>query len=175
MWWRPSLLACALLSALALAACNPGVDPTDIFPEMHYQPNHKPLEPERLAPAPGAVPVGGGRVPLTYTQARPIQDPLQSTPAALAHAKDVYATNCATCHGDNGKGDGPIARYYIGSPTAPVPPADLTSAMVRQHTDGELYWIVANGLGNMPAFGDQLTDTDLWSAVLAIRNLESPA
>jgi mono/diheme cytochrome c family protein len=47
--------------------------------------------------------------------------------------------------------------------------------MVRQHTDGELYWIVANGLGNMPAFGDQLTDTDLWSAVLAIRNLESPA
>jgi mono/diheme cytochrome c family protein len=44
--------------------------------------------------------------------------------------------------------------------------------MVRRHTDGELYWIVANGLGNMPAFGDKLTDQDLWSVVTEVRTLE---
>ena len=171
MWSRPSLLVSALASVLVLAACNPGVDPADIFPEMHYQPNHKPLQPERLAPAPGAVPYGGGRVPLTYAQARNIPNPLQQTPDTLTHAKQVYATSCATCHGDAGKGDGPIAKYYANTPTAPVPPADLTSSQVRTHTDGELYWIIANGLGNMPAFGDQLPDGDLWSAVLEIRSL----
>ena len=33
-------------------------------------------------------------------------------------------------------------------------------------------WIIVNGLGNMPTFGDLLTDDDVWSAVYAIREVQ---
>lgn len=170
MSWRLKLAAAAGL--FALAACNPGADPVDIFPEMHYQPNHRRLEPQRLHAAPDAVPVTGGRVPYTYDQARGLQNPAQPSTSTDQQARDVYSVNCAACHGSSGHGDGPVAKYFKDNPSAPLPPTDLSSRMVQAHTDGELYWIVTNGLGNMPAFGDELTDPQLWTAVVAIRNLQ---
>lgn len=169
MSWK--LRAAAGATLLMLAACNQGSYPVDIFPEMHNQPNHRRLQPERPHAAAGAVPVSGGRVPYSYTQARALQNPVQSTPETRRQAQNLYAVNCAACHGDGGRGDGPVAKYFRSNPAAPVPPTDLGSEQVRNLTDGELYWIAANGLGNMPAFGDELTDEQLWTVVLAIRDL----
>jgi mono/diheme cytochrome c family protein len=83
--------------------------------------------------------------------------------------------NCGSCHGASGQGDGAVAKYFRDNPAAPVPPTDLTSARVRSLSDGAIYWIVANGLGNMPAFGDDLTDQRLWTAVVAIKDLQQQA
>jgi mono/diheme cytochrome c family protein len=46
---------------------------------------------------------------------------------------------------------------------------DFGSDRVRGRTDGQLFWIIANGLGNMPAFRDLLSERDLWMVVLFVR------
>lgn len=168
MSWKLKLAAGAGL--LVLAACNPGSYPVDIFPEMHYEPNHRRLEPQRLHAAPDAVPVANARVAYSYSEARDLHSP---SPADARQAAQLYMANCAVCHGMAGHGDGSVAKYFKDNPTAPVPPSDLTSQLVQRHTDGELYWIVANGVGNMPAFGDELTDEQLWAVVGELRQLAS--
>jgi mono/diheme cytochrome c family protein len=160
--------------ALLLAAlgCNPGSYPVDIFPEMHYQPSYRPLEPERLAAPDGAVPVSGGRPRLTFAQAAPLANPLPPSPENLARAGQVYAINCAACHGPAGDGRGPVAAYYLRSTNAVVEPVDFNTPRVQARTDGELYWIVRYGLGNMPPYGDLLTEADLWATVAFIRQVQ---
>lgn len=55
----------------------------------------------------------------------------QTTPAAQAEAKQLYATNCAACHGEAGKGDGVIVEglpafdHTMGNHSLSKPP-DLT-------------------------------------------------
>ena len=160
------------LAALALlgVACSPGSYPADIFPEMHYEPFYRRLEPRRLAPPPGAVPVTGGRPSLSFEQAGGLANPLPRTADALARARQVYAVNCATCHGADGRGQGPMASYFRQA--GALPPVDLASPRVRDRTDGQLYWLTANGLGNMPPFGDLLAERDLWSLVHVIREVQ---
>jgi mono/diheme cytochrome c family protein len=165
------LVGPVLLLALGLAGCNPGQYPVDIFPEMHYQPNHRRLEPDRPYTAPGAVPVSGAPPKYTFARARDLPNPVQRSADASRQAMQLYAVNCLPCHGASGRGDGPVARYFREDPTAPLPPTDFTSDRVTKRTDGELYWIVANGEGNMPAFGDELSERDLWLAVVAVRDV----
>ena len=63
---RRARLALALAMSLLLAGCNTGTYPVDVFPEMHYQAWHRPLEPERLTTPPEAVPVTGAPPLLTF-------------------------------------------------------------------------------------------------------------
>ena len=50
-----------------------------------------------------------------------------------------------------------------------VAPVAFTAARVRNRTDGQLYWIIDHGLGNMPAFNGRLTSDELWSVVAFVR------
>ena len=157
------------LLALASAACTTGTYPLDVFPEMHYQPSQRHLEPERRTVPPGAVPISGARPRLTFEQAADLPNPAPRTPETLARAAELYRVDCATCHGADGRGDGPLAPYYRDNPLAPVGPTDLASPRVRQRTDGQLYWLIANGIGNMPRFGERLAEQDLWALVTYVR------
>lgn len=156
---------------VAVAACTPGQYPLDTMPEMHYQESQRRLEPERRSPPEGAVPVGGARPDYTFVQASTLESPLTPDSQTLARGAQVYATNCTVCHGVRGRGDGPVAAYYAHSPATTLPPTDLTGARVRARTDGELYWILTYGLGNMPPYRDLLTQTDTWAVVHFIRSL----
>ena len=54
------------------------------------------------------------------------------------------------------------------------PPApDLTQPSVQSKTDGELFWIVQNGIRmtGMPAFGPTHKDEELWTLVAFMRHL----
>ena len=62
-------------------------------------------------------------------------------------AKKSVETNCASCHGASGKGDGPAAVALQPKP------ADWTSAKLAKETDGELFWKISNGRGPMPPWG----------------------
>ena len=86
--------------------------------------------------------------------------------AALANAKKLVETNCATCHGVGGKGDGPAAAAL-----PPPKPADWTSAKVAKETDGELFWKITNGRGAMPPW-KHLPENDRWDIVNYIRTLQ---
>jgi mono/diheme cytochrome c family protein len=169
---RLVLLLVAASSYLFAVACNTGSYPLDVFPEMHYQPSYRALEPERLTPPDGAVPIDGAPPALTYAQATNLSNPIARTPEGVDRARQVYLVNCAACHGPSGDGQGSMTRYYVGNPTAPVPPVDFTAARVQARTDGQLWWIIRNGLGNMPPYEDLLADDEVWLTVQFIRDVQ---
>ena len=72
-----------------------------------------------------------------------------------------------TCHGPNGKGDGPAAAAL-----PPPKPADWTSSKLAGESDGELFWKISNGRGPMPSW-KHLPETDRWSVVYYIRSLKA--
>ena len=63
----------------------------------------------------------------------------------IGNAKKNVETNCVTCHGASGKGDGPAAAAL-----PPPKPADWTSPKIQAESDGELFWKISNGRGAMP-------------------------
>jgi mono/diheme cytochrome c family protein len=84
----------------------------------------------------------------------------------VGNAKKNIETNCVTCHGASGKGDGPAAAAL-----PPPKPADWTSAKVQAETDGELFWKISTGRGAMPPW-KHLPDKDRWEIVNYIRTLK---
>jgi mono/diheme cytochrome c family protein len=104
--------------------------------------------------------------------ARDLQNPFPAGPESLKAAMAHYADHCATCHGNDGRG-----MTDIGQGMYPRPP-DMTAAGTQQLTDGELYYIIENGVRftGMPAFGegpggDQ--NKESWDLVHFIRHLPS--
>jgi cytochrome c len=154
----------AAVLVLLMVACGPTTYPADVFPEMHYQPTARRLEPPREAPPEDAVPVTGSMPHRSFDDATPLTNPVANTPANLEHARELARLNCAACHGADGHGQGPVAGYF-----SPVAPVDFRSDRVQRRTDGQLFWIVANGLGNMPAFRDLLSEQDVWTVLLFVR------
>jgi mono/diheme cytochrome c family protein len=105
-------------------------------------------------------------IPEPYRFAR---NPLPNSAATLQHGAQVYAANCAACHGSKGYGDGPAAAQL--SPR----PADL-AWLSRSHMVGDqyIYWTVADGgqpVGSaMPAFKKILSQRDIWAVVTYVRH-----
>jgi mono/diheme cytochrome c family protein len=95
-------------------------------------------------------------------EAKSVKNPVKG----VGNAKKNIETNCVTCHGPNGKGDGPAAAAL-----PPPKPADWTSAKVASETDGELFWKISNGRGAMPPW-KHLPDKDRWEIINYIRTLQ---
>ncbi len=76
-----------------------------------------------------------------------------------------FAAHCAVCHGAPGVPRGDIAQGLY-----PRPP-DLAKT-VKFYSDGELFWIIKNGIKmtGMPAWSDH-SDTELWATVAFIKKL----
>jgi mono/diheme cytochrome c family protein len=94
--------------------------------------------------------------------AKAVKNPVQG----IGNAKKTVETNCASCHGPGGKGDGPAAAAL------PQKPADWTSPKVQSETDGELFWKITNGRGPMPPW-KSLPEKDRWEMVNYIRTLKA--
>lgn len=103
------------------------------------------------------------------TSARRSANALPADPELLERAKDHFAEHCALCHGKDGRGDTSLGRGL--HPRVP----DLTLVATQELSDGELFWIIENGirLTGMPAFGKKSPDDDehAWSLVHWIRRL----
>ena len=94
------------------------------------------------------------------------KNPVSSSAEVLTKAKDNFEDNCIPCHGDQGKGDGPLAKDLK------TRPKDLTSGKeLSTMTDGEIYWIITTGNDPMPSFGQKLTDEERWGLVHFVRKM----
>jgi mono/diheme cytochrome c family protein len=95
-----------------------------------------------------------------------IATPIAPTDTAIASGRATYRERCQPCHGDRGRGDGPLAAALEPRP------ADLV-LHVPQHTDGELFYFVSRGVPQtaMPVWGDVLTVTQRWELVAYLREL----
>ncbi|MGH9597498.1 MAG: c-type cytochrome [Edaphobacter sp.] len=90
-------------------------------------------------------------------------NPVKATAESQAHAKKVYGYDCAMCHGANGNGKGDIEMK--------PPLKDYTDpAALKDMTDGELFYIIKNGKGQMPPEGDRAKTDDLWNMVILVRS-----
>lgn len=99
-----------------------------------------------------------------------LPNPAPSTPAALAAAKPIYNSKCASCHGENGDGKGDKAQNLWKSPT------DFrNAARMNRRTDGDLYWVTTKGSWPMPTFENKLSDLERWELVDYIRAFAVPA
>ena len=96
---------------------------------------------------------------------------MQATPGNVADGKAAFGHYCIVCHGLDGQNTG---VPFADSLSPPVP--SLASANVQRYTDGQLKWIVENGLSpsGMPASRGILSNDEMWAIVLYIRHLPPP-
>ena len=93
------------------------------------------------------------------------KNPVASSDAVLAKAKTVYEENCLMCHGETGKGDGPMASMLKEKP------ADISDAKIMgEATDGEIFWFITKGKKPMPPFETKLSEEERWSLVHLMRS-----
>lgn len=99
------------------------------------------------------------------------QNPLSAAAdgADAAAGQVLYKKNCEVCHAYDGGG-----RTALGSGLYP-PPADLRRPAIAQRTDGELFYLIRNGIRNTGMPGWQLSDLETWQLVAALRNLPQVA
>jgi len=103
--------------------------------------------------------------------ARAAKNPVASSPKILREARLHFADHCAVCHGNDGGGDSMMGRGMY-----PKPP-DLRKSETQNLSDGEIFWIIENGVRftGMPAFGGHGPTDDSWKLVLFIRHLPNLA
>ncbi len=95
-----------------------------------------------------------------------LQNPIPSTVTSSTAGQELYLANCAACHGADARGGGPRAG------STEVRPPSLVASHVNQHTDGDLFYWITNGLpGGMPAWAGSLSETDRWNLINYLRSL----
>src|SRR5258706_15842760 len=77
-------------------------------------------------------------------RAASLRNPITADDKSLSIGKSLYFKECASCHGESGRGNGPEAANL------PRQPSDLSAAPVRQQRDGELFWKITEGRKPMP-------------------------
>ena len=96
-------------------------------------------------------------------------NPVPATPEVLQEGLAHFADHCAACHANNGSGQTPIGKNVY--PKAP----DLREPASQNMSDGELFWVIHNGIRftAMPAWGEGEPDLDIdsWKLVHFIRHL----
>jgi mono/diheme cytochrome c family protein len=98
-----------------------------------------------------------------------VRNPLASDPAAISQGLAHYKANCVTCHGAPGVATSELARGLN-----PAPPK-LDTEDIRSTPDGELFWVIKNGIRmtGMPGFGITHTDDEIWKIVAFVRHLNA--
>ncbi len=95
-------------------------------------------------------------------------NPLGHGPAVAQEGQAAFNSYCVVCHGLDGQNTGvPFARQI----SPPIP--SLASKEVQDYTDGQLKWIIENGISpsGMPASRGILSDEEIWSIVEYLRHL----
>jgi mono/diheme cytochrome c family protein len=100
--------------------------------------------------------------------AKALKNPVAANAASIEAGKVVFAKYCRSCHGPEGKGDGP------GTPKD-VKPANLTDAKWDHgSTDGEIFTTIKMGVPpklDMDAYDGRIKDPDIWNLVNYIKTL----
>ncbi len=150
-WWGIAAVVLAIVAALVW--WTPGARPYRLY-----------ATPAVSAAALISLAVSFATEAYTDTYDDPTQDyTAESVARGLTHFKE----NCIACHGDQGEGNGPLAKDLRNAQGLAVQPADLTAPHVGTHTIGDIFhWLTHGGQsGVMPGFSEQLDVDDRWDVI----------
>jgi mono/diheme cytochrome c family protein len=102
-------------------------------------------------------------------QATQKTNPVKPTLESIAAAKKTYGYDCAMCHGETGDGKGDTANDMKLSVKDLRDPNTL-----KNMTDGEMYYIIENGKGKMPAEDGRAKPDRIWNLVIYMRSFSDP-
>jgi mono/diheme cytochrome c family protein len=105
-----------------------------------------------------------------FVRGRNQTNPLRDSPQTIADGKQAFSHYCVVCHGNDGHNTG---VPFVDDISPPI--ASLASPEVQSYTDGQLKWILDNGIrfSGMPGSRGVLSDNELWSIVVYLRHLPS--
>ena len=134
---------------------------------MEIQPSYKPME-DPLPPPPNSIPVeGAAYVSGTGAPANPVA----ADETSISRGKELFALDCAMCHGPEGRGNGGVGAALANKP------ADLTSPALKALQDGDIFLTISNGIQDkppawrMPPLNENLTVRERWDVVNYIREV----
>ena len=104
-------------------------------------------------------------MPGTVDSMSAIRNPVVADARSLHNGRMYYSINCAVCHGDAGKGDGPILKAKA------IFPPMLVGAAAEARSDGYIWGMMRNGRGAMPAY-NRIEEFDRWDVVNYVRGLQ---
>lgn len=130
---------------------------------MQVQTNYQPMEDPQ--------PVLTDTIPLegaAYSLALGVPpNPVAADQTSLERGAELFSINCALCHGEGGKGDGPMASHLKNKPF------DLTSFPIHSFMDGGIFFTISTGVPEkMPALNENLTVRERWDIVNYVRTLK---
>lgn len=167
-------MSVALMILLVVAGCGASGNSRayEYMPDMARGPAYKAFAPNPVThdgltlqrPVSGTIPRGyqpfhfGPGDQEAERAGRELQDPYHATPRTLEEGKALYNTYCIVCHGEQGKGDGPISSKI-------PPPPSYVSDRLMKFQPGRIFHVVTMGAGKMPSYAAQLSADERWKIV----------
>jgi high-affinity iron transporter len=101
-------------------------------------------------------------------QSSPPANTVTADATSLAAGKKLYDANCASCHGDTGRGDG-----RAGKTLTPAPANLVDETWIHGSTDGEIFVVIRDGVKQtgMKPFGSRMTAHQMWDVVNYVRSI----
>ena len=168
-----------LLSGLVLVACLLAIPVTGVTlpwdKDMQDQPSMKPQD-SVIATNQSTVPVGGKDrfsppkdiielVQARLAAGRFLVNPIPKSPESLTRGKEMYELHCLVCHGEQGRGDGPVGKKFVPQPM------ELNLDYVQLQPDGQLFYTISHGSLRMPAYRQAMPAEDRWHLVNFIKEM----
>ncbi|WP_136806463.1 c-type cytochrome [Desulfosediminicola flagellatus] len=87
-----------------------------------------------------------------------VKNPVNLTKESSANGKAVFLDNCSACHGENAEGlNAQEAGQRSNTPNL--------KKRLATHSDGDFFWKIKKGRGDMPAFEDNLEEQEIWDVI----------
>jgi mono/diheme cytochrome c family protein len=136
-------------------------------PRMRTQPKMTPYQAIMPAMPAGGAPITAQRPPVpSESSAAQLRNPLRLSQDTIEAGQLYYGYYCLFCHGDDGRGNGPVGRSYTPVPT------DLTLPRVVNLSDGALYRAMLSGVGHEPVLAYVIDPELHWYLVSYMRHLQ---
>jgi mono/diheme cytochrome c family protein len=124
-------------------------------------------------PVPGTVPIGGLKEDVAFFTGKGADGqfvatiPVAVDEALLERGRQRYVIYCQPCH--DARGDGRGILFQRGN----VPTATFHQEKVQKYADGQLFDVITNGQGLMPAYRWPIPPADRWAIIAHVRGLQS--
>ena len=93
-----------------------------------------------------------------------LKNPVAATEDSIQQGQWFYQINCQICHGDQGKGDGPVGKKMLPRPL------DLSLDYVQLQADGQIFLTITHGSVIMPFYRDALSPEERWHLVNYVKS-----